>query len=201
MTRLACHGKSWDDTIVAIRAKGTPEYEHLRRLREAIGTAALAQRLGIPVPSLRRLFSTGVWSPHIENKVSALLEREAIEKEGNTVVPGYGPEKTERALGELRKLIANVAVEEQETRRTIKRAERLGEPVSPETRENLLKFQAQWGALRRAESNLSPESFEGIVARINNIEREAHGVARKFNVDARAVYTLFFSPGKFETVA
>lgn len=204
-------------TIVSAGLAARRLSARLRKLRDSLGTRELAHILGIEPHSLRRNFSTGRWSKRLQQRAKELLahrrrkaaaepdiEREVIQQEPTQVVPGYGPEKQKRVYVELQKLRAQAAIDWQDTRNAIRRAERLREPILPITRRNLDRFLQLTNTLSGAIRRLAPpgmETLEDALERIQekdleqeDFDRLAPKLARRHGVELRAVYTLFFSP-------
>lgn len=58
-----------------------------------------------------------------------------------------------------------------------------------------LKIRERMQKLQNAEHYVKPnETLEERISKIKDIYREGYKVARTFGMDARAIYTLFFSP-------
>lgn len=167
----------------------------LRRLREKLGTARLAELLGISKHSLRRNFSTNVWSKKLQDRVSEVLERQAIQDEPPQVVPGYGPAKKERVLRDLRGMLSESVLEWNVVRKTIYGLKYMKRDVPPDLLEHEEQIRQRMLKLQNAENYVRPnETLEERISKIKDIYREGYKVARTFGMDARAVYTLFFSP-------
>ncbi len=170
----------------------------LRRLREKYGTEELARRLGISKHSLRRNFSTGVWSQKLQDRAAEVLEREAIETEpaaSAQVVPGYGPAKKERVLRDLRGMLSDSVLEWNITRKTIFGLEHHKMPIPAELIARELKTREHMQKLQNAERYVRPsETIEERIEKIKDVYREASKIARDFGMDPRTIYTLFFSP-------
>lgn len=81
--------------------------ERLRELREEIGTRELAEQLGMPAPSLRRVLSTGRMSERVADAVrDALGESEPYESDDEEVnelaeLWGVTPEEAEALRDEI----------------------------------------------------------------------------------------------------
>lgn len=199
----------------------TSWFEQLSALRERLGTRELARRLKVPPPSLRRVFSTKRASARFQKAAASVYrrheaarartaerrERLAIQQEPPRFVPGYGPEKTKRVLAQLRQMRADTAIAWQEARDGLRALSSMAAKGNLQNAEKILKIQAETvqnflsleTKLANAELRMLPPEAMTLQKILDSIEleqadRKLPGVARKYHLSSRAVYTLYFSP-------
>lgn len=81
-------------------------FSKIKDLRARLGTAALAKKLRIPAPSLRRLLSTGKWSPAMRKRAEKIISRyEAAQKRktksSSQPVTSLPPESTDKSQDDV----------------------------------------------------------------------------------------------------
>lgn len=185
------------------------------RVRALLRTSTpekLAQRLGVSPNTIRKA-ATGKPSARLAARAEDAWkrsqaakkgwktrryqedEREAIQDEPVTTVPGYGPQKLARVLQEIRHLRGEVWTQHQDVKYTVKRLEERALSVDQALFEELERLTRAEEALTRAEFRLSPsETIEERLYKVKNIDREYRQIARQFNLSDRAVYSLYYSP-------
>lgn len=187
----------------------------LRALARKLGSKKAAERLHVSHKTVREALSSGVvparvqaekawklseraskgWKTRKEN-LYLKEERAGIRATSSpTTVPGYGPQKLARVLQQIRHMRGENSIEHQDIKYTIRGLERQKLPIDPSLYENLARLQRLDIKLRDIEFHMAPaDTIEERLYKVNNIDKEYREIARTFNLSARAVYSLYYSP-------
>lgn len=186
----------------------------VRALAKKFGTAQAATRLGVAPSTVQRALRAGKASKALSERAEtawqrsqaatrgwqtrryAQEERAAIQAEARpTGVPGYGPQKLARVLQDLRKLRGDLWVEHQDVKYAIRALERRNLAVDPHLPSELARYERLEANIRKLEFHMAPaQTIEERLYKVENIDREYMAISRMFNLSARAVYSLYYSP-------
>jgi transcriptional regulator with XRE-family HTH domain len=184
----------------------------LRALVKKLGREETAARLGVSERTLRRpsarllerasdalersLRATRGWETRREREYER-EEREGIQAADDPARQRLYAEE----LPALHKNRGDVWVQQRDTAHFIKNLEKRSMPVPDSERAKLAYYTLREKELRDIIWHITPtDTLEERLYKVNNIDSEYMSIARKYNLSARAVYSLYYSPPAGATV-
>ncbi len=178
----------------------------LRALVKKLGREETAARLGVSERTLRRpsarllerasdalersLRASRGWETRREREYER-EEREGIQAEDDPARQRLYAEE----LPALHKNRGDVWVLQRDTAHFIKNLEKRSMPVPDSERAKLAYYTLREKELRDIIWHIAPtDTLEERLYKVNNIDSEYMSIARKYNLSARAVYSLYYSP-------
>jgi hypothetical protein len=178
----------------------------VRALIKKLGSKKAAERLRVSPRALRAPSKSLATRAEIawkrtqaavhgwETRRYNLEERAAIQEEPR-IVPGYGPQKLARVLQDLRHLRGENWIEHQDAKYAARALEKRNLPVDPKLYEEMARLERLDANIRKLEFHMAPsQTIEERLYKVENIDREYREISRMFNLSARAVYSLYYSP-------